>query len=199
MKFTFSLFVLFSIFFASAQVKTKSSFDPTNAREGEPVEYCHTHKKMAALNQNQDYLVHRKLDSLEEIHLAHQSVEKGIVYKIPVVFHVLHNNGVENISDAQILDALTILNRDYRLLNLDANNVQPEFQGMPADVEVEFLLATKAPNGACFKGITRTMSNMSYNGADGGLQVDAIIAGNDVYQGQWPGNKYLNIFICVNN
>jgi len=196
MKFTFSLFVLFSIFLASAQVRTKNSFDPTNAREGEHVEYCHTHKKMAALSMNQDYLVQKKLDSLEELHLSHQSIEKGVVYKIPVVFHVLHNNGVENISDAQILDALSILNRDYRLQNLDANNVQPEFQGMPADVEVEFLLATKAPNGACFKGITRTMSSMSYNGADGGLQVDAIIAGNDVYQGQWPGNKYLNIFIC---
>ena len=196
MKFTFSLFVLFSIFLASAQVKTKNSFDPTNAREGEHVEYCHSHKKMAALNMNQDYLVQKKLDSLEELHLSHQSIEKGVVYKIPVVFHVLHNNGVENISDAQILDALTLLNRDFRLLNLDANNVQPEFQGMPADVEVEFLLATKAPNGACFKGITRTMSSMSYDGSDGGNQVDAIIAGNDVYQGQWPGNKYLNIFIC---
>jgi hypothetical protein len=122
---------------------------------------------MAALSMNQDYLVQKKLDSLEELHLSHQSIEKGVVYKIPVVFHVLHNNGVENISDAQILDALSILNRDYRLQNLDANNVQPEFQGMPADVEVEFLLATKAPNGACFKGITRTMSSMSYNGADG--------------------------------
>jgi PKD repeat protein len=37
---------------------------------------------------------------------------------------------------------------------------------------------------------------MSYDGADGNLQVDAIIAGNNVYNGVWPGNKYLNIFIC---
>ena len=61
---------------------------------------------------------------------------------------------------------------------------------------MEFLLATKAPNGACFKGITRTKNAISYDGSDGGNQVDAIVAGNDVFQGSWAGNKYLNIFIC---
>jgi PKD repeat protein len=151
---------------------------------------------MAELMQNPEYLYHRYLDSLEEIHLSSKPTEKATIYKIPVVFHVLHNNGIENISDEQIYDALAILNRDYRLQNLDANNVQTEFQGMPADIEVEFLLATKAPNGQCFKGITRTLSTETYNGADGTAQVNAIIAGNDVYNGTWAGNKYLNVFIC---
>jgi len=146
--------------------------------------------------QNPEYLYHRYLDSLEEIHLSSKPTEKATIYKIPVVFHVLHNNGIENISDEQIFDALAILNRDYRLQNQDANNVQTEFQGMPADIEVEFLLATKAPNGQCFKGITRTLSTETYNGANGNTQVNAIIAGNDVYNGTWAGNKYLNIFIC---
>ena len=147
--------------------------------------------------QNPAYQQQRIIDSLDEIHCAKKPIEKGVVYKIPVVFHVLHNNGPENISDEQILDALSIMNRDFRLLNQDANNVQPEFQGMPTDVEVEFLLATKAPNGQCFKGITRTVNAITNNGADGGDQVDAIIAGNDVYNGAWPGNRYLNIFICI--
>jgi hypothetical protein len=113
-----------------------------------------------------------------------------------VVFHVLHINGVENISDDQILNALAILNRDYRKQNADTANVHPDFQGMPADIEVEFRLATIAPNGQCFNGITRTFSPLSYDGSDGGNQVDAIVAGNNVYNGQWPGNKYLNIFVC---
>jgi len=196
MKHIYTLFLAFFILSINAQVKTKNTFDPSNAREGEAVEYCHQHKKMAALMQNPDYLYHRMLDSLEEIQLAKKPIQKATVYKIPVVFHVLHNGGAENISDEQIYDCLDLLNRDYRLLNQDANNVHPEFQGMPADIEVEFLLATKAPNGQCFKGITRTLSAMSYDGADGGNQVDAIIAGNDVFNGTWPGNKYLNVFIC---
>ena len=192
-KILFSTLLLSQVFFLTAQVKP---FDLTNSRDGETVEYCLTHKKMAALMQIPEYVKSLELDALEVIEPPKGSTEKATVYKIPVVFHVLHNNGVENISDEQIFDALTILNRDYRLLNADANNVQSEFAGMPADIEVEFLLATKAPNGACFKGITRTMNAISYDGSDGGNQVDAIVAGNDVFQGNWAGNKYLNIFIC---
>ena len=192
-KILFSTLLLSQVFFLTAQVKP---FDPTNARDGEAVEYCLTHKKMAALMQIPEYVKSLELDALEVIEPPKGSTEKATVYKIPVVFHVLHNNGIENITDEQIFDALTILNRDYRLLNADANNVQSEFAGMPTDIEVEFLLATKAPNGACFKGITRTMNAISYDGSDGGNQVDAIVAGNDVFQGNWAGNKYLNIFIC---
>ena len=192
-KILFSTLLLSQVFFLTAQVKP---FDPTNARDGETVEYCLTHKKMAALMQIPEYVKSLELDALEVIEPPKGSTEKATVYKIPVVFHVLHNNGIENITDEQIFDALTILNRDYRLLNADANNVQSEFAGMPTDIEVEFLLATKAPNGACFKGITRTMNAISYDGSDGGNQVDAIVAGNDVFQGNWAGNKYLNIFIC---
>jgi hypothetical protein len=139
MKHIYTLFVAFFVFSINAQVKTKNTFDPSNAREGEAVEYCHQHKKMAALMQNPDYLYHRMLDSLEEIQLAKKPIQKATVYKIPVVFHVLHNGGVENISDEQVYDCLDLLNRDYRLLNQDANNVHAEFQGMPADIEVEFL------------------------------------------------------------
>src|ERR1041384_2116653 len=41
------------------------------------------------------------------------------VYTVPVVFHVLHLGGVENISDAQIIDKVNILTRDYNKQNAD--------------------------------------------------------------------------------
>jgi hypothetical protein len=185
--------------------------DPTNCREGENVEYCITHKMMQELlNDPVELQKHKEniliqQESLEKIHTG--GVEKGVIYKIPVVFHVLHNGGVENISRAQILDALFLLNRDYKRENTDADNVSAVFQSLPIDCEIEFVLATKAPNGACFGGITRTQSILTTNLGDdsngnsldnveGSDQVDAIVAGNDVYQGQWAGNKYLNIFVC---
>src|SRR5690606_23127577 len=31
-------------------------------------------------------------------------------YVIPVVFHIIHNNGPENISDEQVIDAMRVLN-----------------------------------------------------------------------------------------
>lgn len=120
----------------------------------------------------------------------------GLIYTIPVVFHILHNGGTENISDAQVADALAILNRDYRRLNADADNVAAPFVGMPTDAEINFVLATVAPNGNCFSGITRTQNAITNDGSDGQAQVNAIIAGNNVYNGVWAHNKYLNIYVC---
>ena len=73
-----------------------------------------------------------------------ESFEKEIVnkrgtkkYIIPVVFHVLHQNGIENISDAQIADQIAILNRDYN--SIDTTNIQPEFKKEdPKDFIVQY-------------------------------------------------------------
>jgi PKD repeat protein len=140
---------------------------------------------------------------------------EATTYYIPVVFHLLHNNGNENISDEQILDAFEILNRDYDLGNTDAANVvnafnasNPQATAIPTDADIEFVLATKAPNGTCFSGITHTVSPLTVNlgddangndqdNVDGWDQVTAIRNGNDVFNGEWPGDEYLNIFICA--
>jgi PKD repeat protein len=190
------LLVLGSTFSAFSQ-NTKRVPDPQNTREGENVEYCITHKKHNALLNNAAYVKGlQEADAAYEVVAKKGNPNKGTIYTIPVVFHVMHFGGVENISDEQILNALAILNRDYRKQNADTANVHPDFQGMPSDIEIEFKLATIAPNGQCFNGITRTFSPMSYQGDDGDAQVDAIIAGNNVYNGTWAGNKYLNIFVC---
>ena len=182
-----------------SQFNFDKKIDPSNCRNGENIEYCRTHHVMNELKNNPTFLKTFIADSKilkkqEQDNIISQ--KKGTVYTVPVVFHILHNGGLENISKAQIEDAISILNRDYRLQNVDAGNVQATFQGMPADIEIEFALATKAPNGQCFDGITRTQNALSYDGSDGYDQVSAVINGNNVYQGSWPGNKYLNIFVC---
>ncbi|HLC84001.1 MAG TPA: hypothetical protein VJI69_09225, partial [Bacteroidia bacterium] len=57
------------------------------------------------------------------------------IYTIPVVFHILHEGGPENISDAQIFDEMRILNEDYRKLNADISAVVPSFTSIAADCE----------------------------------------------------------------
>lgn len=189
--------------------QTTQVLDKANMREGEHVEYCITHKKMNELHNipgfSAQYAIDQANMALAEQQMLANPTPTRAIYKIPVVFHILHNNGVENISNEQIMDAMRILNRDYRLQNADALNVHNDFKASnpaatctPADIEIEFVLATKAPNGACFSGITRTRSAMTSQGDDGNAQVNAIVSGNDVYNGQWPGNKYLNIFVCLN-
>jgi PKD repeat protein len=203
----------FALFFVYGQLvfAQSSKIDLQNTRDGEKVEYCFQHKKRVQMMKDSMYLKALVQDEIiRKKEKLHGNTPKNVIYKIPVVFHVLHNNGIENISDEQILDGLAILNRDFRKLNLDAANVQDDFDGLdnttgqsstyearPSDVEIEFVLATKAPNGTCFNGITRTVNVLTNDGSDGSAQVNAIINGNDVYNGQWPGNKYLNFFICA--
>ena len=173
--------------------------DQSNTRDGEAVEYCLQHKKHAELMQNPAYVQALAQDEIIRVQEAlenQNSTTKATVWYIPIVFHVLHDEGSENISDAQIIDALAVLNRDFKRENADANSVHPDFQGMPTDVDIEFVFATKSPDGSCFTGITRTQDVLTHDGSNGGDQVDAIVDGNDVFQGQWPPNKYCNVYIC---
>ncbi|MDG1441014.1 MAG: M43 family zinc metalloprotease [Flavobacteriales bacterium] len=193
---TFLLMIFQMSFFSQNSISKK--IDLSNCRDGESVEYCKTHKLMNKLKEDPEFVKEYNASQIVLKKIENQIAngnQNRVIYTIPLVFHVLHNGGPENISRAQIEDAVAILNRDYRLQNADANNVQSVFAGMPADIEIEFQLATKAPNGQCFSGITRTQSPLTNSGANGQNQVSAIIAGNDVFNGSWPGNKYLNIMV----
>lgn len=194
-----SVTVLLSTGFGQWQ---KQAFDPANARPGEDVEYCVTHKLQQQLMADPNFANQFIADQLEMNAGNHDGAKATTLY-IPIVFHLLHNNGSEFITDEQILDALEIINRDYDLMNADAANVKWEFNAsnpsatsIPSDVDIQFRLATLAPDGTCFSGITHTVSSATSSG-NGTTQVTAIKNGNDVYNGEWPGNKYLNIFICA--
>jgi PKD repeat protein len=201
MKKQFYSLLGISLLFVSSGFAQQRVLDKENMREGEQVEYCTTHKKMAELRSDPQMaalIAQAKLDAENQSKSkGDNGTTKATVYHIPVVFHILHNNGPENISKDQIADAVAILNRDYRKLNSDANTVQSPFIGMPTDVEIEFELAKKAPNGACFAGITRTVTTLTNNGSSGQAQVNAVVAGNDIYQGVWAHTKYLNIYIAA--
>ncbi len=105
------------------------------------------------------------------------------VYTIPLVFHILHQKGPENISDAQIHDAVAILNRDFRKLNADTSQIVAGFDTLAEDAKIEFRLATIDPLGNCTNGIDRIYSPETYVGDDGSKL------------NQWPRNKYLNIWV----
>lgn len=108
----------------------------------------------------------------------------GALYIIPVVFHILHDYGPENISDAQIFDAMEVINRDFRKLNADTSATIPMFQGIAADCQIEFRLASIDPNGLCTNGIDRIQTTRTY-AADDAAKLNP-----------WPNNKYINIWVA---
>lgn len=117
-----------------------------------------------------------------------------ITYTIPVVFHIIHENGTENISDQQVHNAVKHMNDDYQKLNNhEWENVVSEFLPLVADIEVEFVLAKKDPTGNCTNGITRTYSSVTNGGPDSGASRIGVVKAK---HGNWPGNKYINIYVA---
>lgn len=110
------------------------------------------------------------------------------IYTIPVVFHILHMGGTENISDQQVLDAINILNQDYQATNPDVANVVASYTNNIADVQFHFQLAGKDPNGNCTNGIIRHFTpHTVWDAAD-----------FNYFAYSWPRANYLNIYVVKN-
>ena len=114
----------------------------------------------------------------------------GPSYVIPVVVHIVHQNGLENISDAQVQSQIHALNRDF------ADSLS---NGSPAvNTNIQFCLATQLPNASpvvwsTTPGITRTFS-VQTNHTFGNYASEVALKAIDYL----PSNKYLNIWV-VNN
>lgn len=100
---------------------------------------------------------------------------------IPVVVHVVHNGGVENISAAQIQSQIDVLNEDYGKFTGTAGD------GNGVDTEVRFSLAKLDPNGRCTDGIVRIQSTLTTHQTYQRPQLAALSA--------WDATRYLNIYV----
>ncbi len=108
--------------------------------------------------------------------------KQGNVKYIPVVFHVIHNGGSENITQAQIMDQMRILNEDFR--KKAGTNGDKSTNPNATDMEFEFRLAQVDPNGIRHDGINRIQSTATENASD---NVKAL--------SRWNSTKYLNIWV----
>lgn len=133
-----------------------------------------------------------KIEAIKANRLASRQNDNSIlnVITIPVVVHVIHNGdglGVnENITDAQILSQIAVLNQDFgRIAGTPGFNTNP----VGVDTEIQFCMAQRDPNGLFTTGINR------YNlGSEASWEMDEI---NEEIkpQTQWNPNEYLNIWV----
>lgn len=112
-----------------------------------------------------------------------KSGEKRI---IPVVFHIIHQNGPENISRQRIQQQIQRLNEDFSKSNASLNQTPEAFRKLAADCQIEFRLATKDDLGRCTDGIVRVYSKKTVN-AWNGNEMKAL--------SYWNSYKYLNIWV----
>ncbi|RRB06945.1 M43 family zinc metalloprotease [Larkinella rosea] len=146
-----------------------------------------------------------KLNEKIEQLIAEQTAQQGkirvgeVIYRIPVVVHVVHNNSSgfvggannSNISDEQIASQIRVLNEDYRrMADTRGFNTNP----IGADTGIEFFLARTDPDGKQTSGITRhysakTTFNVYDSSTGDDLQLSKIA--------YWPSDKYMNIWVTT--
>lgn len=108
----------------------------------------------------------------------------GQIRIIPVVFHIFHTAGAENISDAQIQDEINNLNLNFRRQGVKATQTRKIFEGVAGDMEIEFRLARKDPQGNCTNGIVRVYEEETENGTNN-IKIKSV----------WPTDRYLNVWV----
>lgn len=151
---------------------------------------CNSHNYLEEqLSNNPEYRNNREqLEKFTAEYIKNNSANKtaSASYIIPVVFHVIYTNGPGNISDAQILDQINILNAEFPRQQPDTALTPNAFKPFAAPFSVEFRLATIDPLGNCTNGINRIYNSLS-NCSLGNDDIKAL--------SYWPSNKYLNIWL----
>ncbi|MCE3259317.1 MAG: domain containing protein [Bacteroidetes bacterium] len=154
-----------------------SAFSQTNP---EPCLFDHYTKKNAHAVNSSEFKIS---EAVKQSPLYKKAIASA-VKTIPVVVHVIHIGGSENISDAQINSQITVLNQDYRKMT-GTNGF-----GNGVDTEVEFCLAKKDPNGKCTNGIIRINSPLSNHQT---FQRSLL-----TQLSNWDNKRYLNIYVVRN-
>jgi zinc-dependent metalloproteinase lipoprotein len=114
------------------------------------------------------------------------------VVTIPVVVHVIHNGDAvgtnENISDARVLSQITVLNQDFRrMIGTPGYNTN----AVGADMEIEFVMAKRKPDGTATNGIDRVqMSRASWASES---SIENQLKANT----SWDPTQYFNIWVCA--
>lgn len=137
------------------------------------------------LKQNHE----RSEKQLQDLNLALRNGRARIqrttaVVTLPVVVHLIHNNGIENISDAQVLTGIQHLNEAF------ANTGYYD----PADgvnTQIQFCLAQRDPNGNATNGITRNVSPYTVMGGADYYSDDLNVKNIN----RWNPYCYINIWV----
>jgi hypothetical protein len=140
---------------------------------------------------------------LEKIQAIESFTNEAIKYKqrfpsnartgnvtIPVVVHVVWNTNEQNITDAQIQSQIRILNEDFQKRNADASLTPAIYASRVANAQIEFVLASKDPDGNTTNGITRTKSRVKAFSSN-----DAIKSSKRGGKDPWNTTRYLNIWV----
>ena len=121
-----------------------------------------------------------------------------IAYTLPVVIHIIHNGEAvgsgTNISNAQAMSQITVLNQDFSATNPDVGSVPSVWSALVANTQIQFCAAQVDPNGNIMSepGIDRV--NRNTKGFTAAPYTQTYIDNTIKPATIWDPNQYLNIW-----
>jgi hypothetical protein len=151
----------------------------------------HEYLKQTRPNYQQDL---DQYNQMIDQYLANQAISKTAVVTvtIPVVVHVVYQNATENISNAQAISQVQVLNDDFAKLNADAIKVtQPTFSTVASGAQIRFCLAQRDPLGNATTGVVHYSTTVSTFNTNDNVKSSATGGAT-----AWDVTKYVNIWVC---
>ena len=158
---------------------------------------CYTHEYLQNRIKENPTLIEdiKNVERHTELYNSRPHLQTRGIITIPVVIHIVYrtSNPEENITEAQVLSQLAVLNKDYRRLNPDRLKTPSVFKPFAADCGIEFQLAKRDEKGNATNGIMRYPSNRTTPwGKDDDVKMP-LKGGVEA----WNTSKYLNIWVCT--
>jgi gliding motility-associated-like protein len=176
-----TFFIIFSfVFNLEAQIL------PNGQTNTEGSQFCAGEEMMQkflknAQHQSQHQLIEQQIQRFMLSPAALRSRSTNAIVTLPVVVHIIHNGGSENISNAQVLQGIQDLNDAF------ANKGYYD-PATGVNTDIQFCLAQRDPNNQATNGITRDVSpltNMT-------METDDINLKNI---NRWQPTCYINIWL----
>ncbi len=195
MKKTNILLLLMLVFVSAAfsqLTPLKNTNQLNNSSTSESCGFDHVHNML--LNSNADY--RQRTEDFNNFMKSYNAPKSGATYVVPVVVHVMHKGEAvgtgSNISEVDINQGILQLNERFRKIPGSLGD------GNGVDVDIEFALAVRDPNGNCTNGIVRVDMTGNSTYMNFGVQAQTSNGITDAAlkaTSRWNTLEYYNIYL----
>lgn len=144
--------------------------------------YCASH-----WNDSVEVIQENKVLSIQS-----QEINSRESITIPVVVHILWKEDEQNISDEQVHSQIEVLNKAFQARPDNIDIIPTHFQDLIANIDLDFCLAQRSPQGHTTNGIVRTRTTINIFNSNANLLFNSDLGGSDI----WNPNEYLNIYVA---
>lgn len=188
--FSFTLFLAFTAtLFHSIQTNPKpGSANVVVESMQDTLHYCSASERQQALEEVMPEItaIQKELEAKAYAHFKdpkrNTSSHQKAQYTVPVVFHIVHQNGEENLSNLEVEQAVEWLNDAFE-------NVGYYDPGTGVDVDINFCLAKRDPEDNATSGVNRVVSSLTE--LDRSFEADSDMKALST----WDPTCYVNIWI----